>query len=403
MPKLNLAVIYGSRTVEHDVSIVTALQFMDNADPQKYNLVPLYISRDGKWYTGEKLRDISFYQKFNAEEVTQVYLDATDGSRQVWPVAQPKGLFAGGRKPVAEIDAVVPSVHGMNGEDGTLQGLLELMNIPYTSPGVLGSAVGMDKIMMKTAFQGAGLPLLPWTSLERSRFSRERESALDDVEKALGYPVYVKPSNLGSSIGISRADDRAALANAMEVAFSYDRRAVVERGVMDCQEINCSAMGFEGDVKASLCEQPVSWKEFLTFEEKYLRGGKGAKGGATKGGAKGGGMENMQRMIPAPIPEEMTKRIQDLTVQAFRLLDCRGVVRVDFMIDRADGKLYINEINTVPGSFAFYLWEPAGVPYARLIDTIVEKAFEAHREKNNNNYAFDSSLLGKFKKGGAKG
>ena len=401
MPKLNLAVIFGGRTVEHDVSIVTALQFMDNANRDKYNLIPLYIHRDGKWYFGEKLRDIGFYQKFNPDEVAQCYLEPTHGSRAVWPVAQPKGLFAGAKKPLAEIDAVVPSIHGMNGEDGTLQGLLELMNIPYTSPGVLGSAVGMDKIAMKTAFAGAGLPLLPWTHLERSRFQAEREAALDQIEGMLGYPVYVKPSNLGSSIGINRADDRAGLAQALEVAFSYDRRAVIEHGVTELQEINCSAMGFEGDVKASLCEQPVSWKEFLTFEEKYLRGGKGTKG-AKAGGAKAGGMESMQRLIPAPISGEMTDRIRELTVQSFRLLDCRGVVRVDFIIDRADGALYINEINTVPGSFAFYLWEPAGVPYQALIDTIVEKAFEAHREKNKNNYAFDSSLLGRFGKGGVK-
>ena len=393
MPKLNLAVIFGGRTVEHDVSIVTALQFMDNADKAKYNMIPIYIHRDGKWYFGEKLREIAFFQKFDPDAVTQCYLEPTDGSRSVWPVAQPKGLFAGPKKPLAEIDAVVPSIHGMNGEDGTLQGLLELMNIPYTSPGVLGSSVGMDKIAMKTAFAGAGLPLLPWVSLERSRFQTAREEALDAVESKLGYPVYVKPSNLGSSIGISRADDRAGLAHALEVAFSYDSRAVIEHGVTELQEINCSAMGFEGDVRASLCEQPVSWKEFLTFEEKYLRGGKSSKGG---------GMESMQRIIPAPISEELTGRIRELTVQAFRLLDCRGVVRVDYIIDKSDGQLYVNEINTVPGSFAFYLWEPAGVPYPKLIDTVVEKAFEAHREKNKNNYAFDSSLLGQFKKGGAK-
>jgi D-alanine-D-alanine ligase len=397
MVKLNIAVIFGGRTVEHDVSIVTALQFMDNADKGKYNLVPLYISRDGKWYAGEKLRDITFFEKFDAGQVTQVYLEPTDGSRAVWPAKPSGGVFGGGRKPLAEIDVAVPSVHGMNGEDGTLQGLLELMNLPYASPGVLGSALGMDKIAMKTAFSGAGFPILPWTSLERSRFSRDTEASLDEIEKKLGYPVYVKPSNLGSSIGISRADDRERLKASLEVAFSYDRRAVAERAVTDCLEINCSALGFEGDVKASLCEQPVSWKEFLTFDQKYLRGGgKGAKGPA-------GGMENMQRLIPAPIGDEMTRRIQDLTVGAFRLLDCRGVVRVDFMIDRASGELYVNEINTVPGSFAFYLWEPAGVPYPRLIDIVVEKALEAHREKNKNNYAFDSSLLGKFRRGGAKG
>ncbi len=401
MSRMNLAVVFGGRSVEHDVSIVTALQLMDNADKDKYNLIPLYIDRGGKWYAGEKLRDIAFYREFNAEKVTQVYLEPTDGSRAVWPVKQPGGLFSGGRKPVAEIDAVIPAIHGMNGEDGTLQGLLELMNIPYTSPGVLGSALGMDKIAMKTAFTGAGLPVLPYVSLERSRFERERDAALDDTEKALGYPVYVKPANLGSSIGISRADNRQGLADALEVAFSYDRRAVVERGLTDCLEINCSALGFEGDVKASLCEQPVSWKEFLTFEEKYLRGGKGGKGANVAGaGAKGGGMERMQRLIPAPISGELTRRIQDMTVRAFRLLDCRGVVRVDYMIDNTTGELYINEINTVPGSFAFYLWEPAGVPYAKLIDTIVEKALEAHREKNRNSYAFDSNLLGMFKKGG---
>lgn len=395
MPKLNLAVIFGGRTVEHDVSIVTALQFMDNADKDKYNLIPLYISRDGKWYAGSKLRDISFYEKFDPGQVTQAYLEPTDGSREVWPVKPAGGVFGGGRKALHTIDAVVPSVHGMNGEDGTLQGLLELMNIPYTSPGVMGSALGMDKIAMKTAFAGAGFPQVPWASLERSRFEREPEAALDEMEKKLGYPLYVKPSNLGSSIGISRTDDRMGLRNALEVAFGYDRRAVVEHGISDCREINCSALGFEGDVRVSLCEQPVSWKEFLTFDQKYLRGG--------GKGAKGGGMESMQRLIPAPIGDELTRRVRELTEKAFRLLDCRGVVRVDYMIDKADGSLYINEINTVPGSFAFYLWEPTGIPYAKLIDIIVEKAFEAHREKNRNNYAFDSSLLGKFRKGGAKG
>jgi D-alanine-D-alanine ligase len=397
MAKLNIAVIFGGRTVEHDVSIVTALQFMDNANKERYSMIPLYISRDGRWYYGEKLRDISFYEKFNAEQVTQVYLEPTDGSRGIY-AAKAGGLFGGGRKPLTDIDAVVPSIHGMNGEDGTLQGLLELMNIPYASPGVLGSALGMDKIAMKTAFAGAGLPILPWAGVERSRSQNEGTAVLDEIEKSLGYPVYVKPSNLGSSIGISRADNREGLQRALEVAFSYDRRAVVEHGVTDIQEINCSALGFEGNVKASFCEQPVSWKEFLTFEEKYLRGGKGAK----STGEKGGGMENMQRLIPAPISGEMTKAVQEMSVKAFRLLDCRGVVRVDFIIDKASDELYINEINTVPGSFAFYLWEPAGIPYPKLIDIIIEKAYEAHKEKNKNTYAYDSSLLKKFKKGGAK-
>ena len=407
MAKLNVAVFYGSRTVEHDVSVVTALQWMDNADSEKYNLIPVYIDREGRWFTGEKLRDIGFYRKFDPAAATQVYMEPTGGSRALYPVKQ--GML-GGRRPIAEIDVAVPAVHGMNGEDGTLQGLFELMNLPYTSPGVLGSALGMDKIAMKLAFQGAGLPVLPYVWLERGAFEGNAEAEFDRIERALGYPVFVKPANLGSSIGINRADDRAALNEALAVAFSYDRRAVVEHGVSDPLEINCSALGIGADVRASFCEQPVSWKEFLTFDQKYLRGNtKGAKGGAvgTKGaegsGAKGGGMENMQRLIPAPIGEELTAEVQRLTIEAFRLLDCRGVVRVDYIIEKATNALYINEINTVPGSFAFYLWEPTGLPYQQLIDAIISQALAAHREKGKNSYAYESGLLNKFQKGGAKG
>ncbi len=402
MGKLTVAVFFGSRTVEHDVSIVTALQWMDNANRDKYDLVPVYIDREGRWFTGERLRDIAFYRAFDPAAVTQVTLDPTFGSRALYPV---KTSLFGGRKPVAVIDVAVPSVHGMNGEDGTLQGLLELCDIPYTSPGVLGSALGMDKIAMKMAFRGAGLPLLPFAWLERRAWEQQREEELTRIEGELGYPVYVKPANLGSSIGINRADDRAGLADALDVAFHYDRRAVVEQGLTDLVEVNCSALGFEGDVRASLCEQPVSWKEFLTFDQKYLRGGKtgGAKGG-TKGtaGAKGGGMESMQRLIPAPIGDEMTAEVQRLTIEAFRLLDCRGVVRVDYLVNRADNSLYVNEINTVPGSFAFYLWEPTGLPYAQLIDALIDQALAAHREKGRNSFAFESGLLQKFQGGGAK-
>ena len=381
--KKNLGVFFGGRTCEHDVSIITGHQVVENANKEKYNVIPVYIARDGQWYMGEKLLDIGFYKTFNKDLVTPVYIEPNPGNVQIYSCKPAGGLLGSKRKPLATLDVVLPAMHGMNGEDGTLQGLFELCNLPHTSPAPLGSAVGMDKIAMRLLFQGAGFPVLPCRWFERGSWKNQREAALADVESSLGYPVIVKPANLGSSIGIGRADDREALGRAMEVAFCYDRRVIVEKAI-DCSEINCSALGFAENVEASLCEQPVTWEQFLTFEEKYLRGG-----------GKSAGMKSMGRIIPAPIDEGQTQRIRGLTVDIFRALDCKGVVRVDFMIDKADNTLYVNEINTIPGSLAFYLWEPLGVPFSALIDRMVEVAEAAHREKNQNDYAFDSKILEK--------
>lgn len=389
--KKNVAVTFGGKTCEHDVSIITGHQILENADSTKYNMIPIYITRDGKWYTGEKLWDMEFYKAFDPKAVTQVYLEPTDGDHALYPCVTRGGLFGGGaRKPVATLDVVIPAMHGMNGEDGTLQGLFELNNIPYASAGVMGSSVGMDKIAMRLLFQGAGFPVLESCHTDRNRFQTQREAVLDDIEGKVPYPMFVKPANLGSSIGISKATDRASLAQALEVAFHYDRRVLVERGI-DCVEINCSAMGFGEDVEVGLCEQPVTWEQFLTFDEKYLRGVKGGKSQ---------GMKSLSRLVPAPLEETMTARIQQLTQDIFRVLDCRGVVRIDYMIEKATGDLYVNEINTLPGSFAFYLWEPKGVSFKDLIDRIIASAEQAHAAKNANVYAFDSSILDQFKAGG---
>lgn len=394
--KQNLAVFFGGRTVEHDVSIITGNQLMDNADPSKYNVIPVYIARDGIWYTGEKLRDVNFYKNFDATNKTlkQVALLPTANRAELVEVNPKGGLFAANKRAPIKVDVAIPAMHGLHGEDGTLQGLFELANIPYASAGVVGSAVGMDKIVMKAAFKGNGFPVLDSTSFERTRWVQDPESVLDAIEGQLVYPLFVKPANLGSSIGINKAVDRESLRQAIDVAIAYDRRILVENGVSDLIEINCSCLGFGGRVRASVCEQPVTWKEFLTFEEKYMRGE-----GASKS------MESMARKIPAPIGEALTKQIQDLACAAFTALDCKGVVRIDFIYDTAAQKAYINEINTIPGSFAFYLWEPTGLPYAQLIDELVEIAKAAHAEKNASSYAFDSGVLNKAGRGakGAKG
>ncbi len=386
-----VGVIFGGRTCEHDVSIITAHQLLENADRAAYELVPIYIAQNGKWYVGDALWDVKFFEAFDAEKVTEVYFEPADGDHNLYPVKLKAGfLGAKERKPLCHLDVVIPAMHGMNGEDGTLQGLLELANIPYTSVGVMGSAVGMDKIAMHLLFRGAGLPVLEFSYTERSQWRKDRKAVLDEMEAQLPYPMFVKPCNLGSSIGIRKATDRKSLQEAMEVAFSFDRRVLVERG-LDCIEVNCSAMGFGGEIEVSMVEQPVSGDELLDFDTKYLQGGKNSKG-----------MKSLSRLLPAPISPEMTERVQELTEVAYRALDCKGVIRLDMMIEKGTNKLYVNEINTIPGSFAYYLWEPLGIRFSQLIDRMIAQAEAAHREKNLNNYAFDSPILYKYS-GGAKG
>ncbi len=391
MQKLHLAVLFGGRACEHDVSVITALQCMDAIDTSQYEIIPVYIARDGAWYTGTPLRSLPFVREFapNANGITRVYPDVTAGSGALLAIERKKGLLGGGDSLVvaARMDVALLAFHGMNGEDGAVQGLLELMNVPYTSSGLVGSAVGMDKIAMRQLFKGCGFPVLEAVWFTRLEWERDADATIGRVESALKYPVYVKPANLGSSIGISRAMDRETLREAVQVALSYDRRIIVETGIENPVEVNCSVLGFDEDIEPSVLEMPINWKEFLTFDAKYLGGGKGSKSKPSKGE----GMASLSRRIPAPIGDEMTKRIQSLARDIFYVLDCKGVVRIDFMLD--GDTVYVGEINTIPGSLSFYLWESTGLPYAQLVNRLVEFAFRAHGEKNRAVFAFESSIL----------
>ena len=394
MSKIQLGVIFGSRSCEREVAIISAVQLMNNVDTGKYDVIPVYISEQGMWYTGEALRKIETYKNFNPDGkgIEQVHLDVTAGSGALLATRPGKGLFGKPEQVVAaRVEAFVVVMHGLNGEDGTLQGMLELANVPYTSTGVAGSAVGMDKIMMKQFFRGADLPVLPDSWYTRSMWEKDRAAILEDVEKKLGYPVFVKPANLGSSIGVSRADDREGLEDSLDLAFDYDRRVLVEKGLDKPIELNCSVLGYDDDVQASPIEMPISAEKFLDFKEKYL----------ASGGSKG--MASLHRILPAPIPDELKERIQALSCDIFRMMDCKGVVRIDYMWDRNSDGIYITEINTIPGSLAFYLWENAGLKYSRMIDKLVECAKRAHEDKNLRNYAFTSDILKSVSLGGAKG
>lgn len=395
MSKMQLGVIYGSRTCEHDVSIISAVQLMRSADREKYDVIPVYISRKGEWFTGPALLDMKTYASFDPfmKGVTKVRLDVTPGSGALLHYAPAKGLFGGGKEEVvARLDCVIPVMHGLHGEDGSLQGLLEMADLPYASSGVTASAVGMDKIVMKRFFKAYGFPILPDCALTRSQWEKDRDAAVARIEGALAYPVFVKPACLGSSIGVSPAKDRDALIEALDLAFSYDRRALIEKGLDKPVEVNCSVLGWDGERRASVLEMSNTGAGFLDFADKYL-----PEHGASKG------MASLKRIVPAPIGEELTKALQDLSMEIFDAMDCKGVVRIDYMIDRLSGEYYITEINTIPGSLAFYLWQPTGLPYARLIDEMVGCAMKAHEEKERNSFAFSSDILSGVQLGGKTG
>ena len=391
--KKQIGVIFGSRSCEREVAIISAVQLMRHADPEKYDIIPVYIDEAGNWYTGEPLKEIGTYKPFNPDKkgIVRVFPDLSSGSGALLTHIKGTGLLAKEKIEIAaRVDVYIVVMHGLNGEDGTLQGLLELANVPYTSTGVAGSALGMDKIMMKQFFRGADLPVLPGIGISRSFYEKNPREVTEQIERELGFPVFVKPANLGSSIGVSRADDRESLADSLELAFEYDRRVLIEKGLNQPIELNCSVLGYDEEVEASLIEMPVNQDEFLDFRDKYL----------ASGGSKG--MASLHRILPAPIEDELRDEIQEISKRIFRMMDCKGVVRIDYMYDRDTGKLYITEINTIPGSLAFYLWENAGLSYSRLIDRMIDYAKKAHADKNRANYAYTSDIL-KSVSFGAKG
>ena len=391
--KKQIGVIFGSRSCEREVAIISALQLMRYADSDKYDVIPVYIDEHGVWYTGEKLKDIRTFQPFKPDMsgIERVFPDLTAGSGALLRLNKGSGIFAREKLEIAaRIDVFVIVMHGLNGEDGTLQGLLEMANIPYTSTGVAGSALGMDKIMMKQYFRGAGLPVLPGEWFTRGEYQRDPDKVISRVREKLGYPVFVKPANLGSSIGVSRADNDAGLRDGLDLAFDYDRRVLVELGLDHPIELNCSVLGYDDEITASSIEMPLNSTEFLTFGEKYL----------ANGGSKG--MASLHRVLPAPVEDSMKEQIQNLSMDIFRMMDCKGVVRIDYMYDRIKDQIYITEINTIPGSLAFYLWEYDGISYRELIDRMIAYAEKAHADRNHANYAFTSDIL-KSASLGAKG
>lgn len=390
--KINLAVIFGGKSVEHEVSVISAVQAMASINKEKYNIVPVYMTKKNEFYTGEKLFDINAFRDIPSllGECTECVFVRSEGKVQLIRRKMKKL----GSNLISDIDVAFPIVHGTNVEDGALQGYLQTLDLPYVGCDVLASAVGMDKFVMKILLKDAGFPVLDccrFSSFEADKL----DELMDKVEAKFPYPVIVKPINLGSSVGISKASDRASLEKSMEEAFSFADRILVEPAVVKLKEINCSVVGDSESAEASVCEEPVQCDEILSYEDKYVGGG------SKSGGSKG--MATLKRKIPAEITPEQDEFVRKTAVEAFRYLGCCGVTRIDFMLDMAADKIYINEINTIPGSLAFYLWEPKGVKYSELLERLIQLALKRYRQGEKISYSFDTNILAMGGSFGSKG
>lgn len=389
--KTRVAVMFGGKSVEHEVSIISGIQAILSMDPEKYEIIPVYIDKANDMYIGEGIGKIESYKDIKKllAESQRVILVKEDGAARLMPY--PVKRF-GGKKPV-EIDIVFPIVHGTNVEDGTLQGYLKTVGVPFVGCDVTASAVGMDKYVTKVILKDQGVPVLDCKCFTTSDYA-DVDGIVKQTEESIGYPAIVKPLNLGSSVGISVANDRVELIRSIDGAFTYARKILIEHAINNLREINCSVLGDENDAAASECEEPLHSKDILSYEDKYLSN---SKNGASKG------MAGVSRRIPAELSVEKREEIRDMAVKSFKALGCNGVARIDFMIDEETDCLYFNEINTIPGSLAFYLWEPVGVSYRELLDRMIQLALKRRREEEALTFSFDTNILNQNSLSGLKG
>lgn len=387
--KLTVGVIFGGRSVEHDVSIITGLQVVQALDRSKYDVEPIYVSKSGQWYIGEALLDMRSYKEYDIEMVG-ARRAAIPPDRGVQGLITPitSGLLQRTRN--LHLDVVFPAIHGTHGEDGSLQGLLELADIPYVGCGVSASALGMNKALAKQALRHHGVPVLDFTTATSAEWRSNRGMILERIAAAgLRYPLFAKPSNLGSSVGISQVPSPEKLDEALEVVFAYDDLALIESAAQEVIEVNCAVIRSLTESWTSTCEQPVSWQEFLTYEDKYMR-------------RPNQGMKGAERRIPAPIPEALTRKVEETVKAAFAAIGGYGLARVDSFVNPQTGEVWVNELNTVPGSLSFYLWEPQGFTPTHLVERLITIAMEVHANKQKRIFTYDAGLLDKAAAGGIK-
>ncbi|MEI8055494.1 MAG: D-alanine--D-alanine ligase family protein [bacterium] len=384
--KLNIAVIFGGRSVEHEISVLSALQCIAVLDKNKYQIIPVYISKQGQWYTGEKLLDLENYRdldKLMAQSQKSI-INQNVGSGRI--CRESVGIF--NKRQIAAIDIVFPVMHGTYGEDGSLQGLFETMNIPYVGCDVLASAISMDKVATKMILRSVGVSVLDDVWFYAYEWVESKDTVISKIKAKFNYPLVVKPGNLGSSVGVTAVNNDSELEDAVDLAVSMSQRILVEPKIVNLKEVNCAVLGDHEEAKVSVCEEPVRGDAILSYRDKYFN--------------KSKGMSGAKRKIPAEISDEMSIKIQTMAKQAFIYLNCNGVIRADFLIDQDTGKVYLCELNTIPGSLAFYLWEPMGMNFTALTEALISLALKRHRENNNLIVSYNTNILKNFKGLGSK-
>ena len=390
--KVTVGVIFGGESVEHEISIISALQAMHAMDEDKYDVIPLYISKKRVLYSGEALKNVETFRDMDAlfKNVPEVYLSYDGTKTYVRPIR--KSLFRNEEK---ALDIVIPVVHGTNCEDGTVQGYLEMMHVPYAGCDVVAGGVGQDKVVMKYVLQGSGLPMTKWFWLYGHQLEEKKDEVCRQAAE-IGYPLILKPACCGSSVGIEVVHNEEELLEKIPEVTKFDRKVLIEELVTPMVEINCSVLGDCYKAEASTLEQVMKNEEILSYQDKY--------GGNSKSkGGKSSGMASTSRIVPAPLSEQMTSTIKDLALKSFMALGASGVCRIDFLINSDTNAVYVNEINTIPGSLAFYLWEESGVSFSELMDRLVRQAIDRQRRREKMTYSYDVNILSSFAQGGAKG
>ena len=388
--KETVAVLFGGRSAEHEVSVITGHQVMDALEAAGYSLLPIYIAKEGGWYAGQPLHNIRQYTapSFDVNQLQDVYRVSLSPDRSIRQLLlhprTRRGLFK--KEPRLWADIFFPTIHGSFGEDGTLQGLFEMADVAYVGSDVLASAIGMDKLRMKAVYRDTDMPVLDCISVSRIEWKRDSDPFVARVENFCDYPLMVKPVCLGSSIGVRRCENSSELREAIDAAVLLNERVLVERALVNFIEINCSVIG--PPEQASVCEQPYTNDAVLSFDAKYKQGTKGGQVGGTKAG-----MASLGRIVPAPISAELTSRIQELSIKAFCAIGATGVARVDFLLEKNGGNLYLNEINTMPGSLAFYLWEASGISFDDLVTRVINIALDRHQLQSTTQFSFEANLL----------
>lgn len=411
--KIKVGIFFGGKSVEHEISVITMNQAINSLDPEKYEVVPIYISKTGEMYTGDDLLDLYSFRDMEVLLKRCYKVSVIRNGKQVQVVRTPAPLI--GRRVLNTIDVAFPIVHGTNCEDGTVAGFLNLLDLPYVGPDIMASSIGMDKILQKKVLKESGIPVVEYVHFYSMDYIKDEESILKEVEEKLEYPVIVKPGNLGSSVGIKKAYNKAELEEAIEFSMEFADRIIVEQAITDLKEINCAVLGNLSNSEVSVCEEPFFTDDILSYTDKYIGDGK-TKGGTINGskvvspkvaGVKSGlksgnsGNQFVNKKIPADLSKEQETEVQSLTKEVFKVLGCSGFARVDFLVDKKTGKVYVNEINTIPGALSFYLWEASGKAFEEQLDKAISIALRRYKERENLTFSYDQNILAM--QGGTKG